>query len=141
MTPNSFDTVLLKKKIIYKLPAQRLLGNALFAHIVKFLYNSSSQNGVVICSRAFRLRNSKSYLSFHQVFTNLQEYLHKIRDTADMNLFHTVTMVKCSAAEDDEPTILCVTLLPSKHKDDLFPLEYTNVVLPYYHSCAFPLHV
>ena len=62
MTPTNFDVDILKKKSFYKLPSTPLLGNGLFAHIVKFLYNSSKENGIVICSRAFKVRTSKTFV-------------------------------------------------------------------------------
>ena len=62
MTPTSFDVDILKKKSFYKLPRSALLGNALFAHLVKFLYNSSKENGIVLCTRAFKVRTSKTFV-------------------------------------------------------------------------------
>ena len=62
MTPTNFDVDILKKKSFYKLPSSALLGNALFAHLVKFLYNSSKENGIVLCTRAFKVRTSKTFV-------------------------------------------------------------------------------
>jgi len=42
-------------------------------------------------------------------------------------------------AESENPTILRVTWLPSKHGGDFFPAEMTNIILPHYSSCAFLL--
>ena len=69
MKPTSFDVQILKKKTFYKLPASPLIGNALFSHIAKFLYNTNKENGTVICSRAFKVRSSKNYI--RQVHTNM----------------------------------------------------------------------
>ena len=62
MTPTNFDVDILKKKSFYKLPSSALLGNALFAHLVKFLYNSSKENGIVLCTRTFKVRTSKTFV-------------------------------------------------------------------------------
>ena len=42
-------------------------------------------------------------------------------------------------AESENPTILRVTWLPSRHGGDFFPAEMTNIILPHYSSCAFLL--
>ena len=62
MTPTNFDVDILMKKSFYKLPSTPLLGNALFAHLVKFLYNSSKENGIVLCTHAFKVRTSKTFV-------------------------------------------------------------------------------
>ena len=54
-----------RKKLFYKLPHQKLMGNALFAHLTKFLYNASSNNGLVLVTCAYRLRSAQSF--FRQV--------------------------------------------------------------------------
>ena len=62
----------LKQKIFYNLPATSLIGNALFQHISKFLYDGSSNLGTVLVTRAFKLRADKSY--FCQVCADVSNY-------------------------------------------------------------------
>jgi len=48
-------------------------------------------------------------------------------------------MVVRQEPESENPSILRVTWLASKHNADFFPTEFSNVILPHYSSCAFPL--
>ena len=48
-------------------------------------------------------------------------------------------MVVRQEAASENPTILRVTWLPSKHNADFFPSEMSNIILLHYSSCVFPL--
>ena len=144
MTPTNFDVDILKKKSFYKLPSSALLGNALFAHVVKFLYNSSKENGIVICSRAFKVRTSKTFVrqvrthTCQKKATSLIILLQK-NSSPPFSKVGLLKLVVRQEAESENPTILRVTWLPSRHGGDFFPAEMTNIILPHYSSCAFLL--
>ena len=142
MTPTNFDVDILKKKSIYKLPSSALLGNALFAHLVKFLYNSSKENGIVLCTRAFKVRTSKTFVRQVATHTYMRTESNNINTKKFVYPFSKVGLLKLvvrQEAESENPTILRVTWLPSKHGGDFFPSEMTNIILPHYSSCAFLL--
>ena len=55
------DLAELKIQMFYRLSATILLGNALFQHMSIFLFNASSNVGIVIVTCAFKLHANKTY--------------------------------------------------------------------------------
>ena len=82
------------------------------------------------------LRASGSYAHIH---ANRKQNINTKKFVYPFSKVGLLKLVVRQEAESENPTILRVTWLPSRHGGDFFPAEMTNIILPHYSSCAFLL--